>query len=433
MNTSVFNKIRQIFSSRTPKINRRCVVTGIGVVSPVGIGKEEFFENLMAGKTGVGKITRFDTSAFANKIAAEIKDFDPTKYMKKTHAKYLALGAQYACAAFKLASQDANVGYFDPYRTDVVLGGASSGLDILSENVFNEKADTKKMQIDMNQLSMLKIFINAPASAVAFMAKTKGYVTTISSACSSAMNAVGLGRDRILANQCDMVIVGGVDAPINPLVLNGYCAADFLTSNEDPKSLRPFDKNHDKAILGEGSAVFILEELNSALARNATIYGEITSFAQANENMNIIFSADKSGQSWSEVITRAITGKDGLKSIDYINAHGPSDKTIDNVELKALQLSLRENLDNISITSIKGVVGSGMASAGAFQIASSLMSLKTGQIPPSLNFEETENEYKSIHISRTAETQQKIKNVLINGHAIGGTNASLIIEEYVYD
>ncbi len=430
MSHSFRKNLRRLFGLKVPSEKRRCVITGIGVVSPVGIGKDEFFTNLLAGATGAGPITKFDASNFSNNIAAEIKGFDPTKFMKKTQAKYLSLGSQYACAAFKLAAQDAKMDYFDPFRTDVIIGGASSGLDVMSETFFSEKADTRQLQLDVTPVSMIRAFMNAPASAVAFMAQTKGYVTTVSSACASALNAVGLGRDRVLSGKCDIAIVGGVDAPINPIVMNGYNAAHFLTENDDPLSLRPFDKRHEKAILGEGSAIFIVEELQSALDRGARIYGEITAFCQSNENMNIIFSMDESGERWAQTIERALQERSGKKTVDYINAHGPSDKSIDNTELRALRLCFGDYIEKITITSIKGAVGSGMSSAGAFQIASALLTLLTGKIPPSVNFEVSDEEFASIKVSHNQEQKKRIRSVLVNGHALGGTNASLIIEEY---
>lgn len=267
-------------------------------------------------------------------------------------------------------------------------------------------------------------FMHAPASALALLSQTRGYVTTVSTACPSAVNAVGVAAQRIEDGRADVVICGGADAPITPMFLQAYCAADWLAvDNDNPEqALCPFDLRRTRAALGEGAAVFILEEEGLALARGATIYCHVERFVQEHENVNEKFSMDLSGRAWGQALERILqeAGK-----VDLINAHGPSDQLIDRVESAALLQALGKQAGTTPVSSIKGAVGSGMASAGAFQIAAAALTIHTGELPPTYNYLVWDPDCDIRCVKSRGHA--RVDRVLVNAHGLGGVNSLLML------
>jgi len=381
-------RIKEIFTGRRRNAQKKRVpvITGLGIVSPIGIGKVDFWRNLCAGRSGFDTIEQFDASSFPCKIAAEVKQFRAEDYLTKRQIKFLARGSQFACAAFKMAEADSGLTHFDPFRTDVIIGTATSGFAIIEEEIRRNTTQLRAYKPgEADPLGMVKSFIFAPAAAVALLAQARGYVSTVSSACASGLNAVGMAADRIRNGQTDVAIAGGVDTPINYIVLSAMCAAGMLnTSLESPKrAVRPFDVKRTKQALGEGSVVFILEEKQHAIERGATIYAEIGSFTHSTENVNELFLLQTSGERWAEVIREAVGDKG--KSIGHINAHAPGDVHIDGAEAAAFRLVFGEKAASIPVASIKGAVGQGLSSAGLFQLAAAAMTIRTDTMPPNIN------------------------------------------------
>jgi 3-oxoacyl-[acyl-carrier-protein] synthase II len=408
---------------------KRCVVTGIGVVSPIGTGLEKFWANLLAGETGVDKITQFDASTFPTQIAAEVKDFIPEEHLTKRETQYYSRMTQFAVAAAKMAIRDADIATFDPFRTGVLFGSATSAFEIIEENARKYPEALKRYSPDeVDPLSMSRAVIHGPSAAIALLSGAKSYVSTIASACSSGINAIGLASQRIQDGREDIMIAGGGDTPISYFLWSGFCAARFLTTNADPKdALCPFDARRTKGTFGEGAGVLILEEERHARARGATIYAEISSFFQASENTNELFMLDTSGEKWSEIMRHAF-GK--RKKFDYISAHGPSDKVVDKAEITALKNTLGADVaEQIPISSIKGAVGSGMATAGALQMAAATMTLKTGEIPPLYNYKDPDADF-AMDFVKERRHKNDIKTVLVNGKGIGGVTSHIIMEKY---
>ncbi len=405
-----------------PKVSRP-VITGIGVVSPIGIGHSLFWDSLLSGKTGIDRITLFDASKYPTQIAAEVRDLDESAYLTERQQKHFSRMARLALVAFRLAQADCGLAHFDRFRTDVVLGSASIAFEVLERQIG--RSDTGLLDFkegEMETLAMLRTIMSAPANAIALDAGLEGYVTTVTNACASALTAVAQGAERIRHNQAEVVICGGVDTPITPIVLNAHCSAGLLTTqNGDPRlALAPFDARRTKPALGEGAAVFIVEDRARAVARGARIYAEIEGFAQANENINELFMMDRSGQAWSEVMKRA-----GVEGVDHINAHGPSDRTIDRTETTAIRFAFGKREAHMPVTSIKGAVGSGMASAGAFQIAASALTLHTGTIPPIYNYGEPDPNCDLDCVAHPRST--RTGRVMISSHALGGVNSILVL------
>lgn len=423
----------QMQSSPSSKIDsrrrrRRAIVTGIGVVSPLGIGVAEFWENLLAGKSGVDTITRFDASSFPSRIAAEVKGFDPWQYMSKRRQKYFSRASQFAVAATHLALEDACLPHLDPYRTDVVIGSAISSLGTIEETLYRSSSRLEEYdEHAINPTDMFKVFISAPASAVALEIGSQGYVTTVATACAAAVNALGLAKERIEDGHADVVIAGGVDTPITRIVLNALCAAQFLaTNNRAPRnSLCPFDKRRSRSALGEGCVLFVVEERNHALARAARGYAELLACHQENENTNELYVSDQEGKNWATALLHLLE-QDGRKAPAHINAHAPSDKVIDYLETLALKQALGKRAYKSPVVSIKGQVGSGFSAAGAQQLAAACLSLKHGLIPPNYNYREPDP-LCDLHYP-VAPRPGRLGRVLVNSHGLGGVNAAMLLK-----
>lgn len=409
----------------------RVVITGIGVVSPIGCGIETFWSNLLENKPGVDKISLFDASSFPSQIAAEVTEFIPEKYLSKSQIKFQSRSGQFSCAAYKMASDDANLQDTDPYRTDVIMGASIPSLQVIDDQINNSETALAEYEPGkFDPLFALKFFTNGPSSAIGLMSNAKGYITTVSSACSSGLTALGTAAQRIRDGYTDVAITGAVDTPINQIVLNAFCSAKQVTTrNDDPaNALCPFDAKRTRPALGEGAAVFILEEAEHALARGAKIYSEILSFYQDHENTNVLFACEKSGKSWANNIRKAVEGSDQKFNPDYISAHAPSDTLIDRIECEAIKMALGEKANKIPTSSIKGVLGSAFSAAGAFQIASSAMAIFTGIMPPSSNYKDPDIECDLKFIKKFGK--KRINQVLVNSHALGSTNASLLMGKF---
>jgi len=406
------------------------VITGVGVVSPIGVGKLEFWKNLTGGKSGFGRIEQFDASTFPCKIAAEVKSFQPEEYLTKRQIRFLSRASQFACAAFKMAFEDSELAHFDPNRTDVVIGCATSGFAIIAEQVQQSPTALREYRSgDVDPLGMIKSFLFAPAAAVAYLAQARGYVTTVSSACASGLNAVGLAADRIRSGYSDVAIAGGTDTPINHFILSALCAAGMLnvTSDSPVKAVRPFDSDRTKQALGEGSVVLIIEEKQHAIERGARVYAEIGGCTHTTENMNELFLLQTSGEQWADVMRDAIGTV--TESVGHISAHAPGDQHIDAAEAAAFRLVFGKAVKSIPVTSIKGAVGQGFSSAGMFQIAAAAMTFQTKTLPPTINCDSPDSAL-GIRVATKISDRKPGTSVLISGHAVGGVDSAILLQEF---
>lgn len=407
---------------------KRCVITGIGVISPVGVTKDEFWRNLLAGKTGVGKVTKFDASSFPGAAAAEVTDFDETLYLDERQRKYFGQASRYAWAAARMAMDDANLHNPDPLQTDVVLGCAVGAYEALEKALGASQGKLLEFEPGlMSMASLLQSVTYSPASAIALLTQAEGYVSTVSSSCVSGINAIGLAAERIYHGQARIVFTGGVDTPISRIVMGALADSGMTpgTNTEGDPILCPFDQRRTKSVLGEGAGVFILEEYEYARARNARIYAEISSFAQGAENVNELFMPDRTTKSWARVIERAV-GK-MKKKISYVNAHAPSDRVLDKIETDVLANVFGDaGAKNILSSSIKGATGSPFSAAGAFQVAASALALHTKEVPPNYNYQIPDPDC-DLNVVAERKLAPKLKKVLINGHGLGGLNSALVL------
>lgn len=421
------DRLRGVGSRRT---RNSVVITGAGVVSPIGNGLDEFWNGLMEGRTGMDRITRFDASSFPCQVAAEVSDEGYLEYLNSRERKHYARSTRYAVAAFRMARRDAALDHLDEFRTGVILGSGVSSFDYMEEQIENHPSHLSTFEPGrMDPLGIVKAFIAAPAAAVALAAGTRGYTTTVSTACTSGVNAVGLAAEHIKSGRADVMIAGGVDAPISKIILNAFCSADSInTDNQHPDTcLKPFDLHRTKSALGEGAAVFILESREHAIARGARIYAEVEGFNQQTENGNELFFHDQTGEKWAATIRAAMQNRSDR--VDHINAHGPGDKYTDKAEVEALDQALGERSRPPSVTSIKSATGSGIAAAGSLQIAAALMSVFTGQVPGIRNYRTPDPELGTLRFLKKSRKEEPGR-VLINSRGFGGFNTALLLRRF---
>src|SRR4030042_3104808 len=367
---------------------RRVVITGMGVVAPNGIGIDNFWDSLVHGRSGVRKITHFDASTYPSQIAAEVSDFEPTDYMDYRSTKRLGRFAQFALAASQMAVEDSFIEFNqeDPHRMGVFIGTAIGGGDVseTQHNIFMEKGFKR-----ISPYAAVSISTHTASGIISCEFNLKGPNTTISSGCNSGLDASYLAYNSIRVGDADVMIVGAGEAPITPYIYAIFCASGFLSrENGDPKkALKPYDINADGMVLGEGGAIIILEELHHALKRNAKIYGEILGYSAGNEAFDL-FGIETDNGTMAYNFRQALDNTNiDIKEIDYINAHGNGLLPYDISETEAIKKVFGELAYNIPVTSIKPITGHAIAVTGINQIITSLLTIKHGIIPPTLNLD----------------------------------------------
>jgi 3-oxoacyl-[acyl-carrier-protein] synthase II len=410
---------------------RRVVITGMGVVAPNGTGIDNFWDSLVHGRSGVRRITHFDASSYPCQVAAEVPDFDPTDYMDPKTAKRLARFAQFALAASKMAVEDSKIdlGKIDPYRTGVIIGTGIGGGDC-SENqhiIFMEKGIKR-----LNPSAAIMICTHSAIGIISCELGLKGVNTTVASACNSGIDAIYLAYNAIRLGDADIMLAGAGEAPITPYIVALFSVGSILTRNdgvEPDKALRPFDRNGDGIVLGEGGASLILEDLQNALKRKAKIYGEVLGYASGNETYDL-FKIDPSGKTASIVMKKALTNAD-LKptDINYINAHGNGLLEYDLNETLAIKKVFGESAYQIPVTSIKPITGQSFSVTGILQMITCLLVIHKSIIPPTINhFNPHPNcdlDYVPNHFRKN-----EVKNALMNAHGFGGSHTVMIVSKF---
>jgi 3-oxoacyl-[acyl-carrier-protein] synthase II len=409
---------------------RRVVVTGMGVVAPNGIGMDNFWDSLVHGRSGVRKITHFDASSYPSQIAAEVPDFDPTDYMDSKTGKRLSRFAQFALAAAQMAAEDSGIDFSaeDPCRVGVYIGSAIGGVDVIEtqHGIFMEKG--------FNRVSPFTVVSSSTHSASGIIScqfNLQGTNTTIAAGCNSGLDAAFLAFNAIRIGDADMMVTGAGESPITPYIYAAFCASSNLSKgNQEPeKALKPYDINADGMVLGEGGAILILEELSHALNRGAKIHGEILGYSSLNEAFDLFGVGTRNGTmatNFRQVIEKA---KVPITEIDHINAHGNGILPYDISETEAIKTVFGELSPNIPITSIKPITGHSIAATGINQIITSLLTIKHGIVPPTMNLEAPAPQCDLNYVPNKA-LKMDVKTVLINAHGFGGRITSLIVRKF---
>ncbi|MCX6355493.1 MAG: beta-ketoacyl-ACP synthase II [Candidatus Aureabacteria bacterium] len=407
-------------------MKKRVVITGLGPVSPIGIGKNAFWESLINGRSGITKITSFDVADYPTQIAGEVKNFNPSDFIAKGHARYAGRFSKLAVAAARIAFEDAGLSKkgIDIARIGVAFGTSSMG----SGDIW-----VQANQSHAKGLNSISPYVNSEytphiaTSHICIELGIKGVNTTISSGCSTSLDALAWGSDRILNGDADVIIAGGTDAPIFPLTFGTFCAMNILSTRNDrpEKASRPFDRDSDGIALSEGAAALVLESYESAIDRGAPIYAEVIAHASSSEAKSIL-GVEENGETLSHAIRQAlaIAGLNG--DIDYINAHGNSLPSYDLYETRAFKKAFGNKAYHIPISSIKSMMGHSLASAAGFQLIATCLAIKHCIIPPTINLDHAAVECDLDYTPHQARFN-RIRYALLNSHSVGGTHSVLII------
>jgi 3-oxoacyl-[acyl-carrier-protein] synthase II len=409
---------------------KRVVITGVGVVSPAGIGKREFWKNISAGKSCIREVTRFDTSRFNVKIAGEIGDFSPSQYLKVEADDEAHRVELYGICAARMAMDDSrlDVTGIDPDRIGVCLGTSAGGMEITVNRLRQRSRDHSnghqngKLKLE-DFVSVLPGYLSAAvAESVAANATCLG----ISTGCTASADAIGHGFEYIRDGIADVMIVGGSEAPIEPITVQAFDAIGTLSHRNDPaRSSRPFDKERDGFVIGEGAGILILEEASAALQRGAHIYSEIVGYQTTCDAFHLT-SSDPSMIASTRVILNALK-QAGIEreQIDYITAHGSSTQMNDARETATIKAALGKHAYSIPVTGLKSMIGHTSGAAAAIQAVALTLAIEHGFCPPTINYEVPDPECDLNYVPNRG-IPAEIKFALQNTYAYAGKNTAII-------
>ena len=412
-------------------MDRRVVITGYGVVSPIGIGIGDFWNSLASGKSGISRVSSFDASQFSSQICAEVKDFQPEKYVDKKKIRKMDRFSQLAFAAAKMAIENAKLDMEkeDPFRVGVIVGSGIGGLSTVAaeHRVLLEKGPRR---VSPFMIPMLITNIAAGEIAIAYNIQGPNY--SLSSACATSNHTVGDALRLIRYGDADVIIAGGSEAAVTPLGLAGFCSAKALsTRNDDPEhASRPFDKERDGFVMGEGAGIVILEALEHALSRGASIHAELIGYGATDDAYHIT-APSPDGQSAARAMSNALADG-GVKpeEVDYINAHGTSTPLNDKIETLAIKKVFGDYAYKIPISSNKSMIGHLLGAAGVVELIATILSMEKETVPPTINYEFPDPECDLDYVPNRARPK-KIKVALSNSLGFGGHNATLVVRKYI--
>lgn len=410
-------------------MKRRVVVTGLGTINSVGNNVDDFWAGIKAGKNGVGQITRFDTEGYTTTIAGEVKDFDPTLYMEKKESKKLDLFSIYAIASSKDAVKDAGLkeGDVDPERMGVILGNGIGGFETIEEG-YGKLLERGPRRLPI--MTVPKMLSNLGPGNVAINLNAQGPCYTVVTACASGTDAIGDAARWIESGNCDIMVSGGVEAPITKLGVAGFNVIQALsTRNDSPETAsRPFDKNRDGFVMAEGAGILILEEYEHAVARGARIYCELAGYGISCD-ANHITAPHPEGKGAVQAVKMALNAS-GIKpeDVDYINAHGTSTPLNDKTETFAIKKAFGEHAYKLKVSSIKSQTGHCLGAAGGVEAIASILAIRDQWAPPTMNYETPDPECDLDYIPNKG-VDLKIDYAMSSSLGFGGHNGILIFKK----
>ncbi|HEY3364764.1 MAG TPA: beta-ketoacyl-ACP synthase II [Symbiobacteriaceae bacterium] len=411
-------------------MSRRVVITGLGAVTPLGLSVGEFWEGLKAGRSGVGLITRFDTEAFECKIAAEVKGWVPADFLDRKEARRMDRYTQFGVTAAHMAFTDSGleVAQLDPERSGVYFGSGIGGMETFSDEM------TTLLQKGPRRVSpfMVPMMIaNMAAGTIAIHFNLQGPNMTTVTACSSANNAIGEAYHAIRADRADVMVTGGAEASIVPIAVAGFGNMQALSTRNDApeKASRPFDKQRDGFVMGEGGGAVILESLEHAQARGARIYAEIIGYGCAADAYHMV-QPPVNGEGGARAMVRALKDA-GIApdAVGYINAHGTSTPQGDIAETRAIKAVFGEHARRLAVSSTKSMHGHLLGAAGAVELIASVKALEEGILPPTINQEEPDPECDLDYVPNVAR-EARVDVALSNSFGFGGQNATVIVRRF---
>jgi 3-oxoacyl-[acyl-carrier-protein] synthase II len=411
-------------------VKRRVVVTGIGLITPLGIGTEQTWNALINGQSGIGPITRFDASDQASQIAAEVKGFNPEVWFEKKQVKNLDAFVQYAVAAADIAWKSSGLSITDENvnRVGVITGCGMGGLPTIEEyhSILQSKGPRK-----ITPVFIPRVIPNMPSGHISMRIGCKGPNLSQTTACAAGTHAVGEAFRHIAYGDCDIAITGGTESVICPLAVGGFSAMKALsTRNDDPTAAsRPFDRDRDGFVISEGAGMMVLEELESAQKRGATIYAEVIGYGQSSDAYHIA-APPENGEGAARCMAAALRDA-GLnpEDIDYINAHGTSTPLNDKCETVAIKTVFGAHAHKLMISSTKSMTGHMLGAAGGIEAAFTSLTLHHGIIPPTANLDNPDPDCDLDYVPRIAR-EANVQVAMSNSFGFGGTNGVVIFRRF---
>ncbi len=412
-------------------IGQRVVVTGLATITPLGNDLETSWSHLIQGKSGIAPITLFDCSDFPTRIAGELKDFQPQEIIPPKQRKRMDRFTQIAVVAAHQLLENAafTVSEHEAARCGVILGCGLGGLKTIED--FHSRLLTRGPN-KVSPFYIPELIANMSAGQISIMSGAKGPNLTTTSACASALHAIGYACSDISLGRADVMITGGVESTITPMGVSGFNAMKALsTRNEAPeKASRPFDRDRDGFVMGEGCGLLLLESLDHALKRGARIYAEVGGYGASSDAYHMT-APDQSGAGMALAMQAALADAHiACQDVDHVNAHGTSTKLNDISEAQALTTVFGDHLDKVSVTANKSMIGHLLGAAGGVESAFTVMSIAKALVPQTLNLENPDQKSHLNHVIGSAR-KQHIRNALCNSFGFGGTNASLLFKEYI--
>jgi len=413
-------------------LRQRVVITGLGVVSPVGIGKDAFWDAIVQGRSGIDWIEGFDTSELYCRIAGQVRDFDPTQYMNAKEAKRAGRFSHFAVAAARLAVADAGVNLndgIDPYQAGAVFGTSLAGNGNVADEMYKEFTTAGPAAIEITAATQLAA--HAATSHVFIELGMKGPNTTLAPGCVASIDAVNTATNILRSGQAQVMIAGGTEACVSTVGMALLCKQRVLTHhNSSPQAAcRPYDYTRDGLVLSEGGGAVVLETAEHALQRGADIYAEVLGYGSATEAQHLI-AADPSGHELAHAFRSALlSSKLSSSSIDYICAHGIGNRQYDIAETRAFKMVMGKHAYSVPVSSIKSSTGQSFAAGGAWQLASSCMSLQTQLLPPTINYQVPDPKCDLDYVPNVAR-RARVNTIMLNSHSFGGTHAALIVRRF---
>jgi len=415
--------------------NRRVVITGTGLITPLGTGTEKNWRAMMAGQSGIAPVTRFDVGKIDTRFAGEVKDFQPEQFIEKREVRRMDLFAQYALAAAEMAVQesglpigpDAPHGY-EPEKVGVIVGSGTGGISSLEEQY------AKGMEKGFDRLSpffILQMIINMAPGLISIRYGCKGPNWSPVSACATSANAIGEAWKSIRLGECDAVIAGGAEASITPLAMGGFSVMKAMSRrNEDPTAAsRPFDRERDGFVLGEGAGMLVLEELSHAKKRGARILAELVGYG-TNSDAYHVTQPSPGGEGAARCMRLALeSARLNPEDVGYINAHGTSTPLNDASETQAIKTVFGPHVRSLAVSSTKSMTGHMLGAAGGAEAVVSVLTLRSGVIPPTINYT-TPDPACDLDCVPNQARERRVEAVMSNSFGFGGTNAVLVFKRF---
>ena len=414
-------------------MKNRVVITGLGPVSPVGIGKNNFWQSLIQGKCGIDRISYFDTEKYPTKIAAEVKDFDYSNYISTKEANRMDKNTQFSIVAAMLALEDSKLKITekDSYSAGVIIGSGIGGIGTFEKQhkILLEKGPGR-----VSPFFVPMMISNISAGEIAIKIGAKGPNGVITTACASSTHALGMAFKLLQHGDAQIIISGGTEAAISPMALAGFCKMRALSTQNDypKKASKPFDRERDGFIMGEGAGILVLETLQHAKERNANIYAEIFGFGMTADAYHITAPAPE-GEAAAKAMEIAL--KDAnieTSQIDYINAHGTSTPLNDKLETLAIKKVFGKHAYNLKVSSIKSMTGHLLGASGGVEAISTALTLKNDIIPPTINYNSPDLDCDLDYVPNTSK-KEIVNYAMSNSFGFGGHNGVIVLGKYKED